>query len=429
MNKYKNIKELYNDFILLESKYSLIDLEIDNIKIWQAIRWNVFTTISAKIFGLGQAHINSSKSNKLKQIVPMIYNSIFNNGFFAKPHDILVFPHDRVRLVDGEYIDINTKYFIDDLLSQGKDLLVMEKPYTQKHFTKKNSYTKYLDDSILFSSIFKKFVKVNLQEYKIINLLINDIKKLFGVDIDLYFIIKDKIKLYKVYYKFYYKLLSHLKPKQIYMVVCYSYPWLVQVAKDLNIEVIELQHGAFSKYHLGYSYHNNSVNYYPDKFLVWNNYWKNIIRFPLKKEQIDIYPFIFQEREIKKYQHIKKERNKVVVLSQGPISNKMAKIILDNFDFFKDKVIEYKLHPGELQRYKSYPYLMKLLEKDNVSLSNSDNLYELLAKSEYQVGVYSTAIYEGIEFNCKTILCNTMFVEYMEKLIEDNKIYKILYEK
>ncbi len=55
---------------------------------------------------------------------------------------------------------------------------------------------------------------------------------------------------------------------------------LIKAANDLNIEIIELQHGTYSKYHLGYSFPNNNNNnkhtYFPTKFYVWNKYWKDL---------------------------------------------------------------------------------------------------------------------------------------------------------
>lgn len=430
MSEYNNIKELADKFFELESKYDLINYKIDGIKVWQIIRWNIFSIIASKIFGLNEAHITTNKVHKIKQIPLMMYNAIFNTALFSKHHDVLVFPHDRVRLVGKEYIDINTKYFVDDLIRENKDILVLEKPYAQKHYSVKNGYTKYLDDSILYVSLFKKFIKVDFQSHNdFLNLLDDDIKLLFNIDLNLNFMIKESIQKYKSYYKYYYKLLNRIKPKQIYLVISYAYPWLVSAAKDLNIEVVELQHGAFSKYHLGYSYHKKSkVSYFPDKFLLWNDFWKNMMELPISNNHIEIYPFKFQENEIQKYKNIKKNKNQVIVLSQGTISNHMSKIILDNFEFFKDKVIKYKLHPGEIQRYKNYKYLMQLLEKENVELITDGNLYELLASSEYQVGVYSTAIYEGLEFGLKTILCDSLFVEYMDKLIALEKIEIILKE-
>ena len=45
------------------------------------------------------------------------------------------------------------------------------------------------------------------------------------------------------------------------------------------------------------------------------------------------------------------------------------------------------------------------------------DLYEFLSRVEYQVGVFSTTLYEGVEFNCKTILLYLPGIKYMDKFI------------
>src|SRR5699024_6383953 len=80
----------------------------------------------------------------------------------------------------------------------------------------------------------------------------------------------------------------------------------------------------------------------------------------------------------------------------------------------------YKLHPGEYERWKTtYPYLLRAKELGNFSVidNNNINLYSYFSKSKYQVGVNSTAIFEGLTFGCKTILYNIIGVEYMKDLI------------
>ena len=431
MTKSKTIKEVAEIFWQLEDKYDLINYEVDNIKLWQVLRWELFSLITKEIFKFDEAHGNSNKFHKFKQIPKMLYNSIFNSAMFSRDYEVLVFPHERVRLVDNKYIDIYTNNLVKSLKEKGKNLLVLEKPCIQKHYIEKQGYIKYLDDSILYSNIVSGFAKDAIDENdNFLKSIEQNLKVLFDINIDLIKICNAKLKTFKAYYDYYIILLKRLKPKEIYVIVSYAYPWLIKAAKELNIRVIELQHGAYSKYHLGYCYKKDSkLEYFPDELWVWNQYWKDLIWLPINQDNIKIYPFTYQDNEIKKYKSMTKTKNQVVVLSQGTISNQMAKIILNNFDFFQDKIIKYKLHPGEIQRYKNYKYLTKLLQKENVELIIEGNLYQLLATSEYQVGVYSTAIYEGLEFGLKTILCNLPNIEFMENLIEQDKVYKVLYDK
>jgi len=79
----------------------------------------------------------------------------------------------------------------------------------------------------------------------------------------------------------------------------------------------------------------------------------------------------------------------------------------------------YKLHPGEFSRWKSYKSLQKLNEFKNVLIIKDEiPLYELLAMSVLQIGVYSTALYEGVEFGCKTILLDVNGIENMDRFIQ-----------
>jgi len=427
---FTNFRDIAEPFWEIESKLNLLEYEIDGIKIWQVVRMEVYGKLLSDLLSLDESHKTSTVVEKLKNSKSMIYNSIFNNPIFSEQCDIVIFPHDRVIKVEDEYIDIYTHYLIDNLDVDKQKVLILEKPYGQLHFTKKKDNKKYLDYSILLNGIKVKFFKNNKQLDNKYLLIQNELKKVFGLDIDIKDIFIRNLSIFKNYYKYYFKLLKKIQPKQIYLVVSYAYPWLIKVAKDLNIESIELQHGTFSKYHLGYSYpfSMDKIAYFPDKFLVWNGYWKDLIPLPINKKNIEIIPFEFQRREIAKYKNLPKIKNQVIVLSQGPISNMLAKVILDNFEFFKNKTIKYKLHPGEFQRYKEYNYLTKLNSYDNVEIVLESDLYELLAQSEYQVGVSSTALYEGLEFNLKTILADLPSVEYMEKLILDEKIDIILKE-
>ncbi len=86
--------------------------------------------------------------------------------------------------------------------------------------------------------------------------------------------------------------------------------------------------------------------------------------------------------------------------------------------------IIYKLHPGEYSTYHSYNSASKIEYFKNIKIVKDVDLYKILAESEYQIGVNSTAIYEGLGFDCKTVLLELPGVEYMDVLIKNH--YAIL---
>ena len=215
--------------------------------------------------------------------------------------------------------------------------------------------------------------------------------------------------------------MKRTQPKKIYLIVSYGKGELIKAANDLNIEIIELQHGTFSKYHLGYSFPNNNNNkaYFPTKFYVWNKYWKNLINLPIQQNKVIISPFQYLEIEKKKFTHIKKEKKSLLILSQGGITESILSRIIENIAYFQKFNITFKLHPNEYHMRSRYKKLIYLQKKYNVKVVTNIDLYKYLAKSEYQAGVFSTSLYEGVEFNCKTILLDVPGIEYMDKFIEN----------
>lgn len=423
----QSIKDICKIFWLLENKYNLLDFEIDGVKPWQFRRMQLYYIISEKTKILEQAHNKLSSTDKILSIFKLIINSIFHNPFLHKKVDILIFPNERSKLVNTKYIDIYTHYYEKELEKEGINFCNLERPFLGRHIREKNKNKKYLDFIVLIANIFKSFIKVKISNYdrKKIQKINQDIEKEFNIQFDLESFFIKSVQRYKINYYLYTKLLKRISPKEIYIVISYAHGDLIKAAKDLSIKTKEIQHGTFSKYHLGYSFPNreNKLDYFPEELFVWNQYWKSIIPLPISSQNIKIYPFQFLEHNKNKYKSIKIE-NQIVILSQGVIGERMAKSILDNMDLFQNKQLKYKLHPGEYNRWESYPSLVKLSKLDNVEILKDTDLYELFTTSSIQIGVFSTAIYEGVEFGCKTILIDLPGIEYMDKFIEFHNLIK-----
>ena len=92
----------------------------------------------------------------------------------------------------------------------------------------------------------------------------------------------------------------------------------------------------------------------------------------------------------------------------------------------KDYNIIYKLHPGEYDTWKqNYPELVNDLDNFKVIDNSETPLYQLFAQSNYQVGAFSTAIYEGLMFNCKTFILDVPGVEYLSDLIKKGYVCQV----
>lgn len=424
MAKIKDIKELRKFFLELEQKYDLLNFEIDGVKPWQLKRVKLDYDFGKLLGIMSVPHSATSLKDKILNIFAILKSAIFNNPFLSKQTDIIIFSHARVKKVNNEYIDVYTHYFIEKLQKEDRNFIEIENLYLGKHYKTKEPWRYHSDLILIVLKLFSRFVEINNFNSKIIDKVEKEIEEKIGY-YDLKSLFVSTTKMYKIEYKYYYKLFKKLKPKQIYLVVSYSgLGSMIKAAKDLGIETIELQHGNFSKYHYGYYFgeEKRDLDYFPDKFYVWNEYWKKHINFPIDDKNIIIKQFDYLKYRQSFYSDVNKIPNQAVVLSQGVLGDRIAKHILDNWDYFKKFKIVYKLHPGEYNRYKEYKYLMQLEQKYNIKIVTDIDLYNLFAQSEYQIGIFSTALYEGVEFGCKSILLDLAGVEEMYSFKD---IYKV----
>ena len=162
--------------------------------------------------------------------------------------------------------------------------------------------------------------------------------------------------------------------------------------------------------------------------MTFGDYWINEDTCPIYKENVIPIGFSYFESQSKDYIDMDSIGNQVLFISQGVIGKYLSQIAFQFAKVQKDFKIIYKLHPGEYATWRqNYPELVEASSFDNFEVIDSSEipLYELMAKSSYQIGAFSTAIYEGLMFNCKTFIVDVPGTEYLNDLIENNYVFKI----
>jgi CDP-glycerol glycerophosphotransferase (TagB/SpsB family) len=148
----------------------------------------------------------------------------------------------------------------------------------------------------------------------------------------------------------------------------------------------------------------------------------------LKEENKIVYGFPYFQQQKKKYDALTKQPRTFLIISQGTIGKKLSEFIWDCKEVFLDYQVTFKLHPGEYERWKTdYPELVKLSELENFTVidNSNTNLYKFMAESEYAIGVYSTAVYEALSFDCKVLLVDLPGIEYLEDLINKDFVKRL----
>lgn len=384
----------------------------------------IYSEVARMTGVMEQSHtIKNSFIDRISSLPRYLYNAMRYNPMRGNETvDTIIFDHARHMYVEGENIDIYTKNLIEDFEQQNHNYLVLEQPYDRRHYKKPSPRRKYLDALIVWGFLRRQLMRIKISPDKTEEIIKieSSINEHFNIKINLLETFVRHTKRFKVNHELYTNIFKKRKPMRIFLVVSYGQGDMIKAAKDLGIETIELQHGVFGRYHMGYSFpgRKTPLDYLPDKFYVWSEYWRGIIELPLALNNVVIYGFAHLQRSKSKYAGISRDRLQILILSQGPVGSRMADYIRTNFHYLKNFKLVYKLHPGEYDRWNTYPALKELVEHENVRLVKDADLYRLMSESYYQMGVGSTAIFEGIDFGCRTILLDLPGIEYMFDLLE-----------
>jgi hypothetical protein len=117
----------------------------------------------------------------------------------------------------------------------------------------------------------------------------------------------------------------------------------------------------------------------------------------------------------------------ILFVSQSSIGLQLSKFAAELDEILPGTYsVVYKLHPNEDESWEdNYPWLA---ESDvNVIAEQEPSLYELFSESELQIGVFSTALFEGLAFGLKTLLCkyNHSSTLVFNDLLEKNAIQSV----
>jgi len=401
-----NHKELLEEFLIFEEELKLFELRIENIPIWEYVRFSVFNQIKhelvAAIYYSGGKKIdNFSKALKMYG-----YHSVAKNPYsVAKNTDVLVFNHSRRREVQGVYQDIHTDPFLPNL---NMKFAMFENYFNWGHLKPAATDSLYYLDRIeLPAAMIRKLSKATPDVVDTAEL--DEIRMQIKAkwDVDLASFKEITIRLIRQYHYVYprmEKLITRANPKKIVTVVSYTITnqIVTEIAHKHNIKVIELQHGVVGKLHVAYNYIGSpKLQTVPDYFLAWGSYWMEGSRMPMPADHIKMVGFPYLD-SFKQDHSIVRKPKQLVFISQ--MSQKIARFAQEMAILLPDYTILFKAHPTEYHGvYEKFPYL---LEHSNITIIADDKkpLYTIFQESAFVFGVYSTALIEAIAF------CDAIFV-------------------
>lgn len=419
------VYDITEDFLDLEIEHDLFMIRPEGVPVWERIREAILREVLKELNLYAQAHesIDVNWKSYLKATSLWLKNGLSDNPFFEHECDILFHGHSRRKLLeDGYWWDIYCDP-IHNVLNL--DSLHVESPRNFNHKQPaKTDNLQYLD-FLKYTAAFNRKLGTNEASLdtitkKKITQFENGLKKVFDIEVDVKSLVKYDLNKYLSEKPLYDLFLSRVNPKVAIVVPGYGgTETFLKSCAEANITTIELQHGQISSSHLGYSYPSpRTKEYFPDYLFTWGEFWSEGVEFPVPEHRVVPigYPYLSKRRN--KHSHVESEEM-VLFISQGTIGEYLSKFAVEvSEDERIDHEVVYKLHPGEYNRWqKAYPWLIDA----NIRIIDSSTppLYELFARAEVQIGVGSTAIYEGLAFDLDTFIYEAPGRESLQPLIDD----------
>ncbi len=408
-----------------ERELGLLALESRGARPWERIRFEAHRAIlvGAGLIDEPQWRLATGVAERARALARRSLDALRRSPWRARPADLLFVGHARrKKSADGTWWDL----YCDPVLPKLKRSFVYaEEPDLGGHFTPARTADAYYLDGIWLASVAADRLAPSGLTRECAGALAEAearLRERTGVSVRLRRMASAALKRRSAALPLYRRLLARLRPKLVVVVVSYGKETLVEAARERGIPVAELQHGVIHGHHLGYAYPSGTKRDFPDWLLTFGDYWRTAAPLPLPRERVVAVGYPYFEAESARHTGVPR-RDQVLFLSQGAIGARLSRLAAAVAGRHPWRIV-YKLHRAEYADWRArYPWLadgrVQVLDTDDVPL------YRLFAESRAQVGVFSTAVYEGLGFGLPTFLAELPGIESMAELLASGSALRV----
>lgn len=422
---------------ILDNDEEIVNSEFDGLKIWPVLRYVVLQHLIDKINKLSNPKGISSSLGFFTKLSGLLNALLFSCPFLGPQKTTLIFNTATSNVKDekGIYFNRIVDYFFD---VNSTETWAIEDPIGFCHVTPRNHK---VYSRLIFNVLSEVFARLTLhfnkrksaEAHDIITHIINRISMLMstsGLQIDTEIklnLVKGLLKMQPNYF-LYKQLFRSRKVKTILIEDGYyglEKASLIKAAKDLNIKVIEPQHGFINENHPSYNYGMGVLNneaykmYVPDTLLCYGEFWANSIQIPGEKYILGN-PHL--EKSLKNLEHVIVLK-KILVLGSGVTINETNELLTKLLRIKPSQYeVVYRPHPQE----RSDVSLRYGIPIANGIRIDEKELFYSMAESEIIIGELTTAIFEAAALQKKVFLYNSSYTKtYFTENIKHFKLFSL----
>ncbi|WP_254831556.1 hypothetical protein [Haloglomus salinum] len=427
--------------LAVESDLDLLSRTADGCHYWTHVRFDVQQRLLELTGATDTAHGSGglTTAGRARRVLRGLRPS--RNPWLASDTDLLVWGHERRTEREGVWHDCYCDPLLDAFDGGGSESggerswTYVEAPHEGEHLTPaQTDGVRYLDPVLygagLADHLGDPADELPASERTTLRTAEARLHSAVGTAPDLVAMVGRRLARRRLERPAFRALCRRVDPDLAVVVVWYTKPTFVEVCREEGIPVAELQHGVMSPYHLGYAYPDSdapgstgSPSVFPDYLCSWGERWADLCPLPLPAERVLPVGYPGLERGRERYAEAPTE-DRVTFISQGTAGVRLSRVaceVADRLESHPDvPALVYKLHPSEHDRWRDRtPWLVDAHDAGRLRViaDPSVDLYELFATSRAQVGVYSTALFEGLAFGCETLLVDLPGVAYMDRLV------------
>jgi len=208
---------------------------------------------------------------------------------------------------------------------------------------------------------------------------------------------------------------------------------MISGAQAAGATVVEPMHGAISSIHPYLTWAGQDyVAYQPDELLEWGPYWGEIAGLPAQtKRKVIGAPEIVVKAIAREQELVELEQahltNTVFVASQAHATKKITKFLLTAANAHPTFIFTLKQHPQEApvdfeavarNAFRKGKLSSPKVPSNLILADPTDNTLELMARSEFVLGVYTTALFEAFALGCKVGVLAFSGWQHIRALVE-----------
>lgn len=429
MDSTKSAKELVTKIWNAENNDGLLGLSVRGLNLYQHIRIKLYYEIAKQINLFNPSHY-LQKSSRINKLLSYIQHAVVQNEFWGiQKSKLLVVESARQDQVEKK--NIYTHLLLKNIRHEYSTIRYPN-PDKPGVINRQKSEAKIYYDYFLLKSKFLTNHTINRKDYqefaKISQRVTNSVKNHVNLSFDVYtYVLKNIINAYFAI-KGAINLLARVDPVLLIVEDAYTHSEIVHAAKMTRIPVIELQHSIIYPYHLGYGYPGvmkGSVDIFPDYLFTFGEFWNSVAAYPVDEEKIIATGFPHFDLKRKTSRHFQRDDRQILFISQNTIGKELFKIAVNTATKLRDYVVIFKLHPKEYVNWRERygEDLAHIPANLYIYGDESPGIYVLFSRCGWQIGVFSTALYEGIGCGVKTIICGLPGWEFVDNLIKGKFAY------